>query len=293
MEGIKQHDSLHRFLFEHFPVRGELVHMDASWQAALDRQDYPEPVRRLLGEAMAATVLLASTLKFDGRLTLQIQGDGPVNLLVVQCTSRLVVRGMADWQAAVEDPSLEALVGGGRMAITIEPEGRERYQGIVPLEGDSLARSFEAYFERSEQLPTRLWLAADGDAASGMLLQVMPDEGPSPDSDAWDRATKLADTVTDDELHDLPVEHLLHRLYHEEDVRLFESSPVAFRCSCSRDKIAELIRRLGREEAESILDERGDIEVGCEFCGRQYRFDAVDTEAVLSDSEQPGPSTRH
>ncbi|MEA5445463.1 Hsp33 family molecular chaperone HslO [Gammaproteobacteria bacterium AB-CW1] len=293
-DAVKQADSLHRFLFEHFPVRGEVVHLDASWQAALEHTDYPAPVRRLLGQAMAAASLLASTLKFDGAMTLQVQGSGPVNLLVVQCSSDLVLRGTAQYGESLPDTdSFQTLVGDGTMAITIEQkEQSERYQGIVPMEGDSLGACLEGYFSRSEQLPTRLWLAADEHAASGLLLQVIP--GEQEEDDAWNRAVTLAETVSEQELCHLPVEQLLHRLYHEEDVRLFEAHPVAFRCTCSRDKIADVLRRLGTEEVEEIIEAQGRVEVSCEFCGRSYHFDKVDTAELFADSSSSlGSSTRH
>ncbi len=294
MQAGKRQDSLHRFLFEQQPVRGELVHLDASWQAALERCDYPAPVRSLLGEAMAAAVLMASTLKFEGRMTLQIQGDGPVSLLVVQCDSDLVLRGTAKFREDIPtDSGFHELLGeGGHMAITIDSVGSsERYQGLVPLEGESIATCLEDYFARSEQLPTRLWLAADGEVAAGLLLQVVPEQG-AEDDDTWNRATTLADTVTGDELCRLPVRDLLHRLYHEESLRLFEAHTVAFRCSCSREKTADVLRRLGRGEVDDILEEQGRIEVGCEFCGRKYRYDQVDAEDLFTDPAQSQSSTR-
>lgn len=294
-ESVKRQDSLHRFLFEEHPVRGKLVHLDAAWQAALEHTRYPEPVRHLLGQAMVASVLLAATLKFQGSLTLQIQGRGGLRLLVVQCGSDLTLRGMAQHEAELDpEVSFSGLVGqGGHMAITIDPEAREeRYQGLVPLEGDSLAACLEGYFERSEQLPTRMWLAENGEVAAGLLLQHVPQEGPEKDEDAFNRTTKLAETVSDEELTRLPVRELLHRLYHEEDVRLFEARTVAFRCRCSREKITDVLRRLGREEVEEIIAEQGRVEVGCEFCGRKYRFDRVDAEDLFTDPAQSQSSPR-
>lgn len=294
-ETVKRQDSLHRFLFEEHPVRGELVHLDAAWQAALEHATYPTPVRQLLGQAMAASVLLASTLKFQGSLTLQIQGRGGLRLLVVQCSSDLTLRGMAQHDAELAaDASFADLIGqGGHMAITIDPEAHEeRYQGLVPLEGADLAGCLEGYFERSEQLSTRIWLSEDGEVAAGLLLQHVPDGRPQRDEDAFNRVTTLAETVTGGELARLPVRDLLHRLYHEEDVRLFDARTVAFRCRCSREKIADVLRRLGREEVEDILAEQGRIEVGCEFCGRKYQFDSVDTEDLFTDPAQSQSSPR-
>jgi len=290
---MPEHDSLRRFIFEALPVQGRHVHLDASWRAVLDRQDYPAPVRALLGEAMAAIVLLSATLKYDGSITLQIQGGGPVHLLVVQCTSQLQLRGLARWHGELTDGDLPELVGDGKLVMTIEQAGkRDRYQSIVPLEGDTLAASLERYFMRSEQLPTRFWLTSGETGVAGMLLQMLPDRERSPD--AWQHVTLLADTISDHELHDLAAEQLLHRLYNEDDVRLFESSPVSFRCQCSRERIKATLRSLGREEIESIIREQGKVHVECEFCARAYDFDSVDVEALFVADIQPSrPGVKH
>ncbi|MGH8369794.1 MAG: Hsp33 family molecular chaperone HslO [Gammaproteobacteria bacterium] len=289
---MPEHDSLRRFIFEHLPVQGRCVHLDASWRAVLERQDYPAPVRTLLGQAMAATALLSATLKYEGSITLQIQGNGPVHLLVVQCTNQLNLRGLARWQGELPDTGLAALIGDGKLVLTIETGNGERYQSIVPLEGDTLAASLENYFVRSEQLPTRLWLAAGETSAAGLLLQVMPDREREPD--AWQHVTVLADTVTDQELSELSVEQLLHRLYNEDDVRLFESAPVSFRCQCSRERIESTLRSLGEDEVQGIIREQGSVHVECEFCARAYDFDPVDAEALFAFDAQPAqPGVRH
>jgi molecular chaperone Hsp33 len=289
---MPEHDSLRRFIFEKLPVRGRYVHLDASWRAVLERQDYPAPVRALLGEAMAAMALLSATLKFDGVITLQVRGNGPVHLLVVQCTSRLSLRGLARWQGDLPDAGLQQLLGDGRLAITIEPENGERYQGIVPLEGDTLAACLEGYFQRSEQLPTRLWLTADHACAAGMLLQIMPEC--ERNLDAWQHVTMLGDTITSQELNSLSAQKLLQRLYHEEDVRLFEVHPIAFRCQCSRERIEATLRSLGASEMQGILREQGKVHVDCEFCGRGYEFDPVDVAALFSTPvPAPASDARH
>jgi len=286
-------DILNRFILETTNVRGEWVHLDASWKALLERYDYPPVVRDLLGQALAAVALLSATIKFNGTLILQVTGSGPVNLLVVQASGRHTLRGLARWQSEVPEGDLVAQLGDGRMVITIDPgEGRERYQGIVPLEGANLAQALEGYFSRSEQLPTRLWLAADGERAAGLLLQALPVEERDPD--AFNRATTLAETLSRDELLTVPVETLLHRLYHEEDVRLLEGTPMSFRCSCSRERVADMLRNLGRAEVDSILEDEGRVEVNCEFCNAGYRFDAVDVEQLFTEGEPPpGSRTRH
>jgi molecular chaperone Hsp33 len=290
---MSEHDTLRRFIFERLPVQGRHVHLDASWRAALERQDYPAPVRALLGEAMAAAVLLSATLKFDGSITLQIQGTGPVHLLVVQCTSDLSLRGLARWSGELAALDFRGLVGDGRLVMTIEQKSKtERYQSIVPLEGETLSSSLESYFARSEQLATRLWLTAGDASASGMLLQMLPDK--QGDADAWQHVTVLSDTLKQAELAGLSAQEILHRLYNEDDVRLFEGTPVAFRCQCSRERIEDTLRGLGHDEVQSILKEQGRVDVDCEFCGRRYSFDLVDVESLFSGSfHLSGGSARH
>lgn len=290
---MSEHDTLRRFIFENLPVQGRHAHLDASWRAVLDRQDYPETVRVLLGEAFAAATLLSATLKFDGTLTLQIRGKGPVHLLVVQCTSGLNLRGLARWRGATQGLGFRQLLDDAQLAITIEQTRKiERYQGIVPLEGDSLAASLESYFARSEQLDTRLWLSTHHDCAAGFLLQAMPEREHA--ADAWRRVTVLADTLKPEELANLSAQELLHRLYHEDDVRLFGGVPLAFRCQCSRERIEATLRGLGREEVTALLQEQGKVAADCEFCGRHYEFDAVDVEALFtSPVRAPGPERHH
>jgi molecular chaperone Hsp33 len=290
---MSEHDTLRRFIFERLPVQGRHVHLDASWRAALERQDYPAPVRALLGEAMAAAVLLSATLKFDGSITLQIQGTGPVHLLVVQCTSDLNLRGLARWNGGLDGLAFRDMVGDGRLVMTIEQKNKtERYQSIVPLEGETLSSSLESYFARSEQLATRLWLTAGDASASGMLLQMMPDK--QGDADAWQHVTVLSDTLKQGELAGLSAQEILHRLYNEDDVRLFDGAPVAFRCQCSRERIEDTLRGLGHDEVQSILKEQGRVDVDCEFCGRRYSFDLVDVESLFSGPFHPsGGKSRH
>ncbi|MEI7843817.1 MAG: Hsp33 family molecular chaperone HslO [Gallionellaceae bacterium] len=285
-------DTLQKFLFEHAPVRGEIVHLDQTWQSVLDRHDYPKVLRDLMGELCAAAVLLAATLKLQGSLVLQIHGKAAVKLLVVECTGSLELRATAKWEGDIRSGTLRELVGDGHFVITLDPkDGNQAYQGIVELEGESVAEILQNYMTRSEQLDTRLWLAADEQHAAGMLLQKLPEQK-GHDADAWDRATQLADTVKREELLSLAATELIHRLYHEEDIRLFEAQGVVFNCSCSRDNVARMLKMLGRQEVDEILAERGDIEVFCEFCNEQYLFDAIDAEAVFADAISNN-ATRH
>ncbi len=286
-------DCLHRFVFERTDVRGELVRLDASWRAVLDRQEYPDAVRQLLGQALAAVTLLSATIKFDGFLHLQLSGEGPVELLLVEVTAQRTVRGLARWSGEVPAAPLDAPAANAALTLTIDSGGgRERYQGLVAVEGDNLAATLEDYFRQSEQLDTRLWLAADAQRAAGMLLQRLP--GATPDADAWNRDVVLGETVTDPELLQLPARELVRRLFHEEDLRLFEPEPVSFRCPCSRERIETVLRGLGYAEVRDILEEQGEVSVTCEFCSQSHAFDAVDVERLFAAADQPDvPSTRH
>ena len=279
---MEQQDTLQRFVFEHAPVRGEIVHLDATWQSVLERHEYPMPLRTVLGELMAAAALLAATLKFSGSLVMQMQGNGPVRLVVVECNSDMTMRATAKWEGELAGNSLAELLGEGRFAISIiTGEGKQNYQGIVELSGGSVAEMLENYMRHSEQLDTRLWLAAGASHAAGMLLQRLPDQH-AEDADAWNRVAHLAGTITQQELLGLPARGIIHRLFHEEDLRLLESHHVSFRCSCSHERVASMLRMLGYDEVKTILAETGQVEVNCEFCNRRYRYDVVDAEQVFA-----------
>ena len=293
-------DTLRRFLFENLAVRGELVHLDATWQAVLERHKYPQPVQNVLGQLMAAVSLLIATLKFEGQLIAQIQGDGPVSLLVVEGTSENTLRATATIKEGVDkfsSENLQGLFGNARLVITLEPSRGERYQGIVNLTGEKLADALTDYLLRSEQLDTDLWLTADNKQAAGLLIQKLPDTEKvksnsniisfdsaeeNIDLDGWNRIQQLSSTIKEVELLELDAEEIIHRLYHEEDVRLFEPELISFRCTCSRERVANMLRTIGAEEVQSILEEQTQIEVACEFCNHNYRFDAVDTEQIFS-----------
>jgi len=285
-------DTLQHFLFEHAPIRGERVHLDASWRSVLERHDYPPRLRQMMGELTASAVLLAATLKLDGSLLLQIQGTGAIRLLVVECSGDLKLRATAKWEGSLQG-NLSELFGDGRFVITlVQKNGKPAYQGIVALEGESIAEILQNYMSHSEQLETRLWLAVDECSASGMLLQKLPDQTGG-DVDGWSRFTQLADTLHVEELMQLPTPALLQRLFHEEDVRLFEEKPVAFYCSCSRDSVVQMLRMLGAEEVDAVLTERPVIEVHCEFCNHRYEFDKVDAAQLFSATVQIEPGGTH
>lgn len=288
-------DTLQRFVFENTPIRGNLVNLTSTLQLALNKQHLPAGLKRALGELMAASALLTATLKMSGSLVLQIQSKGALKLLVVECNSEFGIRATAKWKGEVSDEqSLFDLLSQGQFMITLDPkDGRQAYQGIVALEGDSISTILENYMLRSEQIDTKIWLHCDGNAAAGMLLQKLPDtmnqitkseDLSAEDLDAWNRIGHLADTITDDELLNLPTETILTRLFHEEDVRLFEASNTKFHCSCSRESVSGMLRMLGNDEITSIIEEQGKIEVNCDFCNAHYSFDKVDaTQLMVSE----------
>jgi molecular chaperone Hsp33 len=271
------------------------VHLDAAWHALIEHREYPAAIRGLLGEAVAASLLLAATIKFEGVLSLQLQGDGPLHLMLAQCTSGLGVRGLARYRegdyadAASGAVRIVDLIGSGNLTVTLETDdGSQRYQGIVPIAGRRLAESLQVYFENSEQLPTRLWLQSDASGVSGMLLQklpaadVRPGVNPAAVEDAWRRVQLIGETLTPEELRTLADVEILHRLFNEDDLRLFEPAPVYFRCRCSRERVSGMLQSLGESETRSVLAERGEVEVHCDFCNRAYVFDAVDVAQLFN-----------
>jgi len=314
-------DQLQKFMFSTAPVRGEIVSLRNTWQEVLTRRNYPAPVRNMLGEMMAACALLSANLKFDGTLIMQIFGDGPVKMLVVQCNSDLSMRATAKFSGDVEstiasDLSLIDLInadGHGRCVITLDPKnkvpGQQPYQGIVPLSGidrplTSMAEVLEHYMQHSEQLDTRLWLAANGERAVGMLLQKLPGDGgivPHPgeiDADTWDRVCTLGGTLSHDELLAEEPNTLFRRLFWQENVQHFEPARTRFECTCSRAKVGNMLKMLGREEVDSVIEERGHVEIHCEFCNQRYEFDPVDVAQLfvasgLSQGVAPAADQRH
>ena len=285
-----ERDQRQRFLFDNLSIRGELVRLDASLQALLANHAYPAVVATQVGEALAAVALLAATVKLDGALILQLEGDGPMRLLVAQATSDNKVRATAQYdaqalQALQGDQAqlpLHQLTGTGRMVMTIDARGSERYQGIVELAGETIADALGEYFARSEQLPTRLWLCTDGKSAAGLLLQQLPSDDDAAQAEkVWEHIVTLADTITPDELLQLPFATILTRLFHEETVRIFAPEGMAFRCTCSRSKLESVLLAMGEEELAQLLNEQGSIDARCDFCFAHYRFDSVDVAALV------------
>lgn len=298
-------DTLQRFVFENTPIRGNLVNLTSTFQLALNKQSLPSGLKQALGELMAASALLTATLKMNGSLVLQIQSKGLLKLLVVECNSDFGIRATAKWTGDVNDQqSLFDLIEHGQFMITLDPkDGGQAYQGIVPLEGDSISAILENYMLRSEQIDTKIWLSCDDNAAAGMLLQKLPEtmnqvtqnqEHAEHDVDTWNRVGHLASTITGNELLNLPTETLLKRLFNEEDIRLFEASHTAFFCSCSRESVANMLRMLGPDELSSIIEEQGQIEVNCDFCNTHYKFDKIDAAQLLvAEVTTPGSSKVH
>lgn len=289
---MTQHDQLHRYLFENHAVRGELVTVSETWQRIMENHDYPQPVKNILGELLVATSLLTATLKFDGDITVQLQGDGPMTLAVINGNNKQQMRGVARVQGDVaDDASLKDLIGNGYLVITISPQEGERYQGVVGLEGDTLAACLEDYFMRSEQLPTRLFIrtgTVEGKAAAGgMLLQVLPAQDAQIDD--FNHLATLTDTIKAEELLTLPANDVLWRLYHEEQVTLYDPQDVVFTCSCSRERCAAAIRTLPDEEIDNILAEDNEIDMNCDYCGSHYVFDAMDIAAIRNNASAADP----
>ena len=291
-------DRVRRFVFERYPIRGHSVRMSRAWLNLREHQDYPPAVQRLLGEAVGAVVLLAATLKFDGTLTLQMQGKGLVSLLVAQCTHDFKVRAMARHEPIDGDPGFRALAGEGTIIVTVEATDRaSSYQGVVPITGETLAESLEAYFVQSEQLPSRVLLAATPGLVSGMLVQRMPGEGgkgpvePAELESAWMKADHAMAGLSASELLEDDMEQRLVRMFGADQVRVFGGHEVKFECRCSRERVANVLRSLGVDEVRSVIEEQGACTVTCEFCQKPYKFDAIDVEQLFNDGAPQGSSS--
>lgn len=288
---------LQKFIFEQATVRGESVQLHEVWQAIMAHHAYPLPVKRLLGELTAAATLLCANIKFEGTMIMQIHGDGPIQLLVVECDDQLNIRAMVKLGEATYIPtdiSLSELInrrGQGRFMITLDPSnkplGYTPYQGIVPIEGESIAQIIENYMKHSEQLDTKLWLAANDQMCCGLLLQRLPHTGgklfsqneeviAEDPEETWQRAALLAHTLSYEELLNTPTPTLLHRLFWEESLQFFPPQKVQFTCSCSREKVGNMLRLLGKEEVSDAIASLGKLDIHCDFCGKLYLFDAVD-----------------
>ncbi|OVZ62453.1 redox-regulated molecular chaperone Hsp33 [Pigmentiphaga sp. NML080357] len=296
-------DQLKKYLFEDQTVRAEVTSIRNTWKEIQARHDYPPAVQRLLGELVAASALLAANIKFNGTVVMQLQGDGPIGLIVVECHADLGMRAtvkLREGHDVPDDGTFQSLLnsqGGGRFSVLLDPQdrqpGQQPYQGIVALQGDSVAQALEHYMLASEQLQTRIWLAANAECAAGVLLQQLPKHGGKTQSqdpaavteDTWERAQILADTLKSDELLTLTPDALIRRLYWQETLRTFDPATVTYRCTCSREKVADVLLRIGKEEVDDILAEQGRVQINCDYCVKSFEFDAVDcAELFANDS---------
>lgn len=318
MTTVDNKDTLQRFIFENAAVRGELVEISHAWREIQARHSYPAAVRSMLGEMVAAATLLSANLKFNGSIVMQIHGDGPVRLLVVECDAALRVRAtakLAPDAVVPDDATVSQLVnahGKGRFVITLDPQdkvpGQQPYQGIVPLAGENMATIIENYMLRSEQMDTKLWLAADTEVARGLLLQKLPRNSNASDQvkqateeedlETWHRAVTLASTLKREEMLEVDIATLMQRLFWEETLRVFDPAHPEFHCSCTRERVGAMLKTLGKEEVDSALAELGELSINCDFCGKHYGFDKVDcaqlfTGGPTADATQPVSGTKH
>ncbi|NML62412.1 Hsp33 family molecular chaperone HslO [Massilia sp. RP-1-19] len=295
-------DTLQKFIFENAAVRGEFVEISDTWREVQARHSYPPAVKTVLGEMLAAAALLSANLKFNGAIVMQIHGDGPVKLMVVECDSELRLRAtakLAEGAHVADDATLTSLLnatGKGRFVITLDPmdkmPGQQPYQGIVPLDGEDMATVIENYMLRSEQLDTRLWIAADAHISRGLLLQKLPRHSGKDDQtkqaseaeelETWNRAVMLASTLKQEELLSADIQTLMNRLFWEETIRVFDPAHPHFHCSCTREKVGNMLKMLGTEEVEAALEDLDALEINCDFCGKHYAFDKVDCAQLFA-----------
>lgn len=274
-----------RFLLENLDIRGAVVHLDFVWQEMVSGRNYPQSATQLLGEMSAVTLLLSENLKQTGRLIIQLTGNGPISMLVMDCTESLHLRGMAKCEQSIEVQSVPDLLGHGHLVLTLDmPSMRESYQSIVPLDGKTIAEIFEHYFRQSDQLPSRLFLVTAHNAIFGLLLQKLPNADLQ-DPDGWVRTESLAATIQDHNLFDLTAEEILTRLFYEETIRIFDAQSVQSGCQEDPAKIYSMLRSLGRQEVNSILKEFGEVIVSDDICNRKYRLDALAIDAIFREVE--------
>lgn len=274
---MKEPDTLQKFIFEHANIRGEIVHIEHTFQTIMNQRDYPPMVKNLLGEAIVSCLLLASSIKFEGSLNLQFQGDARLPLLLVQCDHQLNIRAFAKFTENLEIIDYATAFLQGQMVLTINQYNQtQTYQSMIPIQTTSMSENLMHYFAQSEQIATRVWLAVNDTMAAGMLLQLMPGEDTAQREQFWEYAVQLGQTVSEEELLTLDNPTLIYRLYNETDIRIFESRSTRFQCRCSPEKMKQVITVLGEEEAKSLLKEQDMITVSCDFCNQKYNFDPID-----------------
>lgn len=274
---MKESDSLQRFIFEHANIRGEIVHIEKTYQTIMNQRAYPPMVKNLLGEALVSCLLLASSIKFEGSLNLQFQGDKRLSLLLVQCDHELNIRACAQFQEELEPIDYATAFLKGKMVITINQNKQTNaYQSMVPIHSTSMSENLMHYFAQSEQVSTRVWLAVNENAAAGMLLQLMPGQDTVQREQFWEYAVQLGQTVSEEELLTLDNQTLLYRLYNETEVRIFDGRKTQFRCRCTPEKMKQVLHILGEEEAHKLLEEQHEVAIRCDFCNQKYTFDVID-----------------
>ena len=286
-----QKDYLQRFIFQQADVRGELVHLEKSWQEIIANTQYPDVVQNYLAQMMAATVLLAATIKIDGSITIQASGDGLLNLMITECRHDLSIRAIAKYDqkgmaglehtlAPGELPKLNELLVNSSFIITIQQSNGQRYQGIVEVKGNNIAEILENHLATSEQIKTKIKLSHTENTCAGILLQELPNHHDN--DDTWNELSLLTDTLTDDELNQLDTSTIVNRLFNEHSVRIFEAQEISFRCTCSYEKVSKMLMSLGYQEAQSIIEQSDFIEVACEFCNKNYKFDEIAIAEIFS-----------
>lgn len=285
-------DQIQRILFDELDIRGVVSGVQKTCADCFENHDYPAVIQQVLGEMLAAVSLLSSNLKFKGRLILQAQGRGNVRVLMAECNHNHDLRAIARYDGELdEQANFVDLLPQGQVVLTIEPEQGQPYQGIVPLDGDNLGKCLESYFVSSEQLPTQIQLASDGEKAAGLMLQVLPVQGTGEED--WDRISHLASTLKSEELLELDNETLLYRLFHEEQCRLYEPDLVQFNCTCSRERSAASLKMMEKAELLDVIEEQGEVAVNCQFCNAEYRFDQTDIEVLFAENATSGGSQIH
>jgi molecular chaperone Hsp33 len=279
---MNESDTLQRFIFEHANIRGEIVHVENSYQTILNQRNYPPMVKHLLGEAIVSCLLLTSSIKFEGTLNLQFQGDKRLPLLLVQCDNELNIRAFAKYTDDLEIIDYATAFLQGQMVLTINQNNQtQAYQSTVPIQATSMSENLMSYFAQSEQVATRVWLAVNDEKAAGMLLQLMPGQDTEQREQFWEYAVQLGQTVSEPELLNLDNQTLLYRLYNETDIRVFDPKITRFQCRCTLEKMKQVIKILGEKEALGLIEEQGSIDINCDFCNQHYSFDPIDVTLMF------------
>ena len=279
---MQEIDTLQRFMFEHASIRGEIAHLDETYKTIIQQHPYPPIVKQLLGQALVSCLLLTGSIKFEGEISLQFQGDKRLPLLLVQCDHQLQLRGFARYQDDDEGVDYNAAFLEGKMVLTITQNNQtQAYQSVVPIISLQMGDNFMHYFAQSEQVASRVWLAVNDETAAGMLLQLMPDQNTKQREEFWEYAVQIGQTISEQELLTLDNPTILHRLYHETELRLYTARPVRFRCRCTEEKMKQVLTVLGEADVRQLLQEKGVVDVECDFCKRHFTFDAIDVTLLF------------